>query len=585
MHFEQSELKKGGIMKNVWYLVLGLFVAVQSVIAADTVYLNIGDDFQNAVNAKPGATVFKIKAGIHRLQDVTPKSNNVFVGEDGAIMSGARLLTNWVQEGGYWVHGGQNQSISGGGECADGYPRCTYPEDLYMDNKIMKHVASQGEVTSGTFFFDYAGDRIYIKDNPAGHTMEVCTARRAFGGSATNVLIKNLIVEKYAIPGQKGAIGDNREHKGWTIESCEVRYNHAVGIAISDRSIVRDCYMHHNGQMGICAKGIGGLIEENEISYNNTAGYKWGWEAGGSKFAYCESLTVRNNYVHHNFGPGLWTDIDNYHTLYEGNVVDSNQSMGIFHEISWDAIIRCNIVRNNSYAQHNWLYGGQILLSASQNCEVYNNTLVVNARDGHGLTIINQARGGSRYARNNYIHHNDVTHKGNMGENGAATDYDVANFWANGNNRFDYNTYHVPDSTQTRWTWRDAARNWSAFRAQSQEAHGKVDYNLNYTPDFPACGTKPGVRPEDNRSQIFVIQKELTLALNPASRQIVVQSVKPIQSLLLCDVAGRTIRADVDMLRNGYSAVVAYGADLSGVFFMRTTVGGQQMVNRFLMVK
>ena len=56
---------------------------------------------------------------------------------------------------------------------------------------------------------------------------------------------------------------------------------------------------------------------------------------------------MRDNHVHHNEGPGLWTDIDNIHTLYEGNLVEHNANVGIFHEISYDAVIRNNIVRDN----------------------------------------------------------------------------------------------------------------------------------------------------------------------------------------------------------------------------------------------
>ena len=77
------------------------------------------------------------------------------------------------------------------------------------------------------------------------------------------------------------------------------------------------------------------VVEGNEIAYNNEAGFNPEWEAGGTKFWATTNLVVRNNHVHHNFGPGLWADNDNVGALYEGNIVEDNDWAGIFHEISY----------------------------------------------------------------------------------------------------------------------------------------------------------------------------------------------------------------------------------------------------------
>ncbi len=64
--------------------------------------------------------------------------------------------------------------------------------------------------------------------------------------------------------------------------------------------------------------------------------------AAVSKFAYSDTLTVSNNYSHDNDGPGMWTDISSIRTLYEKNIVMNNARAGIFHETSYDAVIRNN---------------------------------------------------------------------------------------------------------------------------------------------------------------------------------------------------------------------------------------------------
>ena len=80
----------------------------------------------------------------------------------------------------------------------------------------------------GTFYFDYAADKIYIADNPAGHTIEAGNLVDAFHGNAQNVTVQNLVIEKYNPPvyrrytrkpgldnpGQRSPPELRRRHKG-----------------------------------------------------------------------------------------------------------------------------------------------------------------------------------------------------------------------------------------------------------------------------------------------------------------------------------------------------------------------------------
>jgi hypothetical protein len=146
---------------------------------APTVRVLPGQNIQNIVNSVPEGAVIAIAAGIHRLHKITPKANQTFVGEPGAILSGATVLTGWVQDGSRWYVGGQTQegtvtpaTMGGFKVCQTASPRCGYPEDVFMDNTLKKHVATLGEVAAGTWFFDYASDRIYVGDNPGGRLVE-----------------------------------------------------------------------------------------------------------------------------------------------------------------------------------------------------------------------------------------------------------------------------------------------------------------------------------------------------------------------------------------------------------------------------
>jgi parallel beta-helix repeat protein len=52
-----------------------------------------GSSIQGVVNAYPGGTTFYIRAGVHRQQRINPKTNNVFVGEAGAVLDGENVAT------------------------------------------------------------------------------------------------------------------------------------------------------------------------------------------------------------------------------------------------------------------------------------------------------------------------------------------------------------------------------------------------------------------------------------------------------------------------------------------------------------
>jgi hypothetical protein len=59
--------------------------------AASWVSIFPGSSIQKVVNAYPGATTFYIRAGVHRQQRVNPKTNNVFIGEEGAVLDGENV--------------------------------------------------------------------------------------------------------------------------------------------------------------------------------------------------------------------------------------------------------------------------------------------------------------------------------------------------------------------------------------------------------------------------------------------------------------------------------------------------------------
>ncbi len=308
----------------------------------------------------------------------------------------------------------------------------------------------------------------------------------AFRGTAVRVTIRNLVVEHYNSPSADYPIKCSSAGY-WTVEGNEIRYNAHIGLGAGPRWVVRNNFIHHNGQMGIFAAGEDILIEGNEIAFNNTDGHNSQWEAGGTKFVYTIRLTVRNNYVHDNAGPGLWTDINNIHTLYEGNRVIGNHGPGIFHEISYDAVIRNNLVEGNGYGWTAWVNGAGILVANSPNVEVYGNTVRYN-NDGiagiQGARDQADARYGPWELKGLWVHDNMIMME--VGETGIVRGTADPVWSPEWGNRYDYNTYTL-SGTARYYRWNADARTATEWQILRTGHPRHLDRRLHQCRRGPGC--------------------------------------------------------------------------------------------------
>jgi parallel beta-helix repeat protein len=443
-----------------------------------------GESIRAAVERAEAGATFCLKNGVHRMQAIRPKQGQSFHGQGQTVLNGSRLVTSFSREGRYWVASGQEQRGRKHGECRKEVPACSLPEGLLIDDKPLVQVLSKDDVEAGRFYFDHAGARIYFADDPTGRKVEATVAVFAFESRASHVLIRNVTIEKYASVAQKGAI-QAEEAVGWIVENCEVRLNSGAGIAAGTGSLVRGCNIHHNGQIGITGAGQDILIENNRIWANNIRGFSSGWEAGGVKIALGDGVVFRGNHIHDNLGPGLWSDINCHNLLYEGNIVERNNGTGIYHEISFNAVIRNNIVRHNGIADNGWFGGSGIVIAASQDVEVYGNTLTVSPSKC-GIMLIDQGRDDQAQAhggpihktRDNKVHDNDMTFEGAACAGGASDvkpGHENFSIITDGNNLFDGNVYRVPrTSGPAHFVWGHEDLDWDALRGKGVEPNGRL---------------------------------------------------------------------------------------------------------------
>ncbi len=431
-----------------------------------------GQSIQSKVNSYPGGTSFRLTAGVHRLQGVTPKSGNSFIGEAGAVLSGAKVLTGWKASGSRWYVGGQTQQNADYVKrtCRPEYPGCYLPEQLWIDGVLQKRQTSQSAVGAGSWYFDYTGDRIYIGTNPSGRTVETSVIPQAFKGSATGVTLRNLTIEKYATGSGKGTIDAK---SSWTLEAVDVGHNHGACIRVSGSNIkIRESRVHHCGEQGIGGSaGSGLLVYGNEIDNNNTAGFGQGNgdnRAAGMKVSRTRGMIIRKNNVHHNQAIGLWCDISCVNAIYDSNTVADNARRGIQYEVSYGCDISYNTVRRNAVRESGPSAAG-IWVAQSTDCEVHHNTLEDNR---NGIVGTDRYRGsgslGPHLLENLYVHHNSVRQSSGLagGVNDQHTSHDP--YSASANNRWASNTYAGSTSPMFMWTGNKTVT-WSQWQAAGHD--------------------------------------------------------------------------------------------------------------------
>jgi parallel beta-helix repeat protein len=190
----------------------------------------------------------------------------------------------------------------------------------------------------------------------------------AFTGNASNVTIKYLTMQDFGVgssattpSGDNGGQGvvNHDSGRGWVMKYLTVQYDAGAGVFVGTDGILSYSCLRDNGEYGF--QGLGRAsgqfgathltIDHNEVTGNNT----WNWEnrngacgcSGADKFWNAADVSLIDNYIHNNHGPGIWADTDNANFDVEGNYVSNNDSEAVIYETSYNLRLANNtFVRN-----------------------------------------------------------------------------------------------------------------------------------------------------------------------------------------------------------------------------------------------
>jgi hypothetical protein len=212
-------------------------------------------------------------------------------------------------------------------------------------------------------------------------------------GNQPGVTIEYLTIEKFQ-PQDNGAAVNQDTNTGWTLRYNTITLNApGAGVLAGASNTLKDNCLTLNGQYGFQSSNVnswgldsltGGpynvTIEDNEISYNDTCDFQGpltnkviGWsnydavparyqnphcgtvtpdgDEGGFKLWQTDGVTIKDNYIHNNWGPGAWVDTDNANTTFVGNVITANDGPAIIEEISYNFSITNNYIADNGWAE------------------------------------------------------------------------------------------------------------------------------------------------------------------------------------------------------------------------------------------
>ena len=155
-------------------------------------------------------------------------------------------------------------------------------------------------------------------------------------------------------------------------------------------------------------------------------------------------------------------------------MVTDNEAIGIYHEVSYDAVIRGNTIANNGWGVDWWADGSGIKVSSSPNVEIFNNTISGNR---NAIVYIQYDRGlsgayvapvhGPHLTRNNHAHDNEINIP--LGASGISGGWNYSGdngvCAAASNNRFGNNTYRFSASGSKGFRWCGAILGWDQWRA------------------------------------------------------------------------------------------------------------------------
>lgn len=287
-----------------------------------------------------------------------------------------------------YTKGGTDSTAAGWQFVNPAYPMAAHPDQLWIGGAEQTQVGSLSQVKAGTFYADYAANRLYFGTNPSGKTVEASDIAQAMSLRAPGTVIRGIGVRRYADSVyMQGVITSYFAQQA--LENVEVRDSATAGVGFyASSSKLTKVSIIGSGQMGFQAEKADGLVIDNVLlKNNNDQNFNPAPAAGAVKITTTRGVRFTNSEVVGTRGNSFWADHSVYDMTITGNNIHDNGRYGIVLEISSTATVADNVISNNAW--------DGIVVQDTDKVNIWNNTVVGNrravyvAQDSRRITQLN----------------------------------------------------------------------------------------------------------------------------------------------------------------------------------------------------
>lgn len=190
----------------------------------------------------------------------------------------------------------------------------------------------------------------------------------AFAGDARDVTLSYLRISDFASSNPAAAVNSAAVNRsvgdGWVVDSSSFTRLAGAALFMGDDSVVRNSCFDSNSQYGVSvpSRFVNGeptaienvSIEGSEFVGNNPDDLEGTGACrgctGAMKLWMPRGVTIVDNHIHGNHGPGVWVDTNGVDIVVDDNLIEANDRAGVFIEISYNARIRHNTFVGNAVA-------------------------------------------------------------------------------------------------------------------------------------------------------------------------------------------------------------------------------------------
>ncbi len=324
----------------------------------------------HAVASARSGTTIVLRAGSYHDSVVLPSTKRLTIQAwpgEAVWLDGSVPVTGWTSSGGLWSKSGWKVKFDASPTYTRGapdnpganwgfvdpdHPMAAHPDQVWINGVAQRQVRSKTNVVPGTFYVDYAAERLWLGSSPSGREVRASDLVRALMIRSAGSVVRGLGIRRFApsVP-DMGAV--TVENNGVLIENVAITDSATTGLHVGSGTttsgvIVRNVRVSRSGMLGINASYADALTLDHVMSVNNnTEHFNTSPVSGGVKIGRTRGIAVRDSVFSGNDGPGLWIDESSYDTTVTNSEMSNNAKHGISLEISAKAFVADNTVVGN----------------------------------------------------------------------------------------------------------------------------------------------------------------------------------------------------------------------------------------------